>query len=378
MVNKLNKKRFKYIAGSLVVSMLFVSSLTYAAEDDDIVIFGGQFESEASSDDVSSNADDNTNDVIIDNNSENTNTNNSNNESSTNDTDTDNSVEVTDYSTGNENESESSSSNVENGTRDVEETSSDNIANTEKASNSSNSNNNNINSSIIVNENTNNIVPLEDSNNLNDFSDNIYIRTNNSNNSNGSNNNSNSDSNTNVKKLKARFVKLFSDDTYNYYLDRKSVRWIRVPYLNSEYMADVWIRMIEKKPNNENMTEDMYRYINEDIDDEITEARAKGILYDEVDIIVLRTKKYLLEHYYIRPKTQQIQFLCELEVFGRPQNAVRERTYDYKNWENLIPGSIEFAIYYSVLSDIGTSKASERGHMTAADMVEEYARISIR
>ena len=90
------------------------------------------------------------------------------------------------------------------------------------------------------------------------------------------------------------------------------------------------------------------------------------------------SKKYFLEHYYIRPKTRQIQFLCELEVVGRPQNTISERAYDYKNWENLIPGSIETAIYYGVLDVIGTGKANAKGHMTATDMLEEYLRISIR
>lgn len=380
-VNKVNnfyKKRFKYIVGSLVASMFFVSSLTYAAEDDDVVIFGGHFESESSSDDISSNAnnDDSTsnndNNINAGNSPENTNDANSNNETRIHTNEFDNTFNNNANPTINENEFESNNSNGESSTRNVDETNSNNNTDADNTVNSNDSNSNNINNPDDINENTNNITPLENSNNLNDSSDNIYIKPNNSNNT------SNSDSNANMKKLKARFVKLFSDDTYNYYLDRKSVRWVRVPYLNSEYMADVWIRMIEKKPNDENMSDDMYRYINEDVDDEITEARAKGILYDEVDVKVLRTKKYLLEHYYIRPKTQQIQFLCELEVFGRPQNAIKERSYDYKNWENLIPGSIEFAIYYSVLSDIGTSKASERGHMTAADMVEEYARISIR
>ena len=180
-----------------------------------------------------------------------------------------------------------------------------------------------------------------------------------------------------LKKQKARFVKLLSDDTYDYYLDRKAVRWINMPYSTSEYMADVWIRMLQKSPNNyDDMPSDLYDYVQE-TDDEITNAAEKGIIYDEVDVKVLRTKKYFLEHYYIRPKTQQIQFLCELEVIGRPQNAISERAYDYKNWESLIPGSVESSIYYSVLSDIGTGKASKRGHMTFVDMLDEYARIAL-
>ena len=180
-----------------------------------------------------------------------------------------------------------------------------------------------------------------------------------------------------MKKQKARFVKLLSDDSYDYYLDRNAVRWLNMPYSTSEYMADVWIRMIEKSPNRYNdIPSDLYDHLSAE-DDEINDAATKGIAYDEVDVRVLRSKKYFLEHYYIRPKTRQIQFLCELEVIGRPQNTISERPYEYKNWEGLIPGSVESSIYNGVLSEIGTGKAGKRGHMTFVDMLDEYARIAL-
>ena len=60
--------------------------------------------------------------------------------------------------------------------------------------------------------------------------------------------------------------------------------------------------------------------------------------------------KYFLSHYYIRPKTRQIQFLSELEVTGRPDNAITERPYSSLHWENLVPGSIEDDIYHGVFT----------------------------
>jgi hypothetical protein len=93
---------------------------------------------------------------------------------------------------------------------------------------------------------------------------------------------------------------------------------------------------------------------------------------------VLKHKKYFLQHYYIRPKTKQIQFLCELEVVGHPQNTVSEREYDYKNWENLIPSSIESMIYHMTLRSVSMKGSSEKGRMSVADMFDEYLRISIR
>ena len=176
-----------------------------------------------------------------------------------------------------------------------------------------------------------------------------------------------------LKKQKARFVKLLSDETYEYYLDRSAVRWVNMPYSTSEYMADVWIRMIEKDDKN---SDDLYQYLSAG-ESEIADAAEKGIDYAEVDKKVLSSRKYFLEHYYIRPKTKQIQFLCELEVIGRPQNAISERPYEYKNWEYLIPGSVESYIYSGVLEEIGTSKASKRNHMTFVDMLDEYARIAL-
>ena len=178
---------------------------------------------------------------------------------------------------------------------------------------------------------------------------------------------------------RARFVKLTMDDNYTYYLDRESVKWVRVPYTSSEYMADVWIRMIERFPEDDpdSALRD-YEYFNPDEIGEVMMAREKSIRYAPIDLEVLRRKEYFLEHYYIRPKTKQIQFLCELEVVGHPQNNAEGREYSYKNWENLIPGSVESMLYKAVLKEIGTSMADADGHRTFADYFEEYTRISIR
>ena len=148
--------------------------------------------------------------------------------------------------------------------------------------------------------------------------------------------------------------------------------------MNSEYMADVWIRMIEREQDTSAMPADLADYVNDTNTDEIALAKAKGYQYTPDDIKVLQHKKYFLERYFLRPKKDQIQFICELEVVGHPQNTASQRKYDYSNWEELIPGSIESILYYSIIQVIGKSKASERGHMTFADMFEEYGRISIR
>ena len=178
-----------------------------------------------------------------------------------------------------------------------------------------------------------------------------------------------------LKTLKQRFIKIAADDTYTYYLDKQSVQWKKMPYMASEYMADVWIRMVEHNPAP--LNDDMAYYGRENFNAEVALAREQGYQYSPEDLQVLSHQAYVLEHYYLRPKTNQIQFLCELEVFGRPQNTINERAYDYKNWENLVPGSVESVIYAATLKTIGKGKASERGHMTFFDMLDEYARIAL-
>ena len=172
-----------------------------------------------------------------------------------------------------------------------------------------------------------------------------------------------------------RFVKLAVDETYTYYLDKTSVQWRRMPYSSSEYIADVWVRLIERVPKQ--LDDDMAAYASDKYNAEVTLAREQGYQYSPEDLKVLRSSSYVLEHYYLRPKTKQIQFLCELEVFGRPQNTVNERAYDYKNWENLVPGSVESIIYAATIKIIGTYKADAKGHMTFSDMLDEYLRISL-
>lgn len=174
---------------------------------------------------------------------------------------------------------------------------------------------------------------------------------------------------TKLKMQKPRFVKLAMDESYIYYLDKQSVSWKRIPYFAEEYMADVWIVMVERDDEDIVPAHEL---------DAVIFAKEQGQQLPDSDIEVLQHRKYYMEHYYLRPKTEQIQFLSELEIVDRPQNTTAERKYDYQNWEYLIPGSTESIIYQTVIKTIGKSKATERGHMTFADMFEEYARISIR
>ena len=116
-------------------------------------------------------------------------------------------------------------------------------------------------------------------------------------------------------KKRERYLMLCQDDSFIYWLDTQNVRWIDMPYSSLESIIDIWVRL-------EDISEDAeYSY----------------------------PQKYYMEHFYLRPERQQIQFLSELEVTGKPQNAIKERQYRYENWENLVPGSTEEEIYYAVV-----------------------------
>ena len=147
----------------------------------------------------------------------------------------------------------------------------------------------------------------------------------------------------------SRFMKILFDSTYTYYMDTKNVRWIVCPHTSNEQIVDVWIKMV---PDSD-------------------AADASGSYSYPA--------KYYLEHYYIRPSTQQIQFMCELEVTGRPNNDIQERAYSASNWENLVPGSVEDSIYHAVLENIknvpDVSKKDTSG--SVSDILDEYLRISI-
>ena len=145
-----------------------------------------------------------------------------------------------------------------------------------------------------------------------------------------------------------RYVKIFQDNSYIYMMDMQTARWITCPHTGSEQIIDVWIKLVGNGSGDS--ASEPYSY----------------------------PSKYYLEHYYIRPDKQQIQFMSELEVTGRPNNAITERSYNAANWENLVPGSIEEEIYHAVVSnakDLVKQKANAKTE--GRDALEEMLRISL-
>ena len=155
------------------------------------------------------------------------------------------------------------------------------------------------------------------------------------------------------KKVKERYLKIIRDENgFAYYLDTRTARWRYLPYSANEKIIDVWVKLVQEGAGELAAAED-YSY----------------------------PQTYFLEHYYIRPDRQQIQFLCELEVTGRPQNAIKERDYSPANWEGLVPGSVEDEIYRATVDYLKKSKKygmTRHGkNITVRDALEEYFRISL-
>ena len=147
------------------------------------------------------------------------------------------------------------------------------------------------------------------------------------------------------KKKKARYIEICRDESFIYSMDCKAAFYTRIPHTIDEKMIDVWIKLepLEYAP-------DDYTY----------------------------PPKYYLEHYLLRPKRKQIQFLCEIEVTGRPANDVNDKRYDPRRWERLIPGSIEDTIFHAVLQHKGKIHDESSGNgKSARDYIENTFNISL-
>ncbi|WP_051533343.1 hypothetical protein [Anaerovibrio sp. RM50] len=142
-------------------------------------------------------------------------------------------------------------------------------------------------------------------------------------------------------KAPSRFIKFAEDENYVYYLDKQDSGWVRRPYTMDKYVIEAWVKMVPY----EYAIHDMY---SPEIDD----------------------SRYFLEHYLVDPPNKKIQFMCEIEVEGgRPHNNVTQRKYDHKNWEPLIPESVEDTVFHAVVDKYG--KTNENNTWKTIDEIIE-------
>ncbi len=148
-----------------------------------------------------------------------------------------------------------------------------------------------------------------------------------------------------------KYLRIYEDASFAYYMDKENTKWVPMPYRNQK-MLDVWVRLVP---------------IDEAADCETVEA--VGLEYPF-------KKHYFLEHYYMKLHPEKIQFLCELEVTGRPNNDVATGRYNPAAWEELVPGSIEDRIFHKVMKYYkNTLRKAEETKTT--DFLEDVFRISL-
>lgn len=150
-----------------------------------------------------------------------------------------------------------------------------------------------------------------------------------------------------------RYFIISKDKSFTYYMDTENSRWMRCPYKASEYIIDVWVKLVEN-------------------------SEIEAVRNEESKEL----SKYYMEHYYLRPNSEQLQFISEMEVSnGRPNNDIMERKYSPSKWERLIPGSIEDSIYKGVMRNVikhdmlkgkesKTSRPIDRFHTIASSVAE--------
>ncbi len=161
----------------------------------------------------------------------------------------------------------------------------------------------------------------------------------------GSDSEAGKDAEEEEQKRKARYIEICRDESFIYSMDRKAAFYTHIPHTIDEKMIDVWIKL------------EPLEYLPEDY---------------------TYPPKYYLEHYLLRPKRKQIQFLCEIEVSGRPANDVEDKRYDPRRWERLIPGSIEDTIFHAVLQHKGKIHDESTANGTSVrDYIENTFNISL-
>ncbi len=120
-----------------------------------------------------------------------------------------------------------------------------------------------------------------------------------------------------------RYIMFAEDNQFYYYLDRLSTKWIYAPGNNKEKIISAWIILLPKSSVDSKPQLGDYMMVNAD-------------------------SSYLLDHYYINPATNQIQFVTELDVYGQPQNTANQGRYSMRNWESIVPGSVEDTIFIGI------------------------------
>lgn len=117
-----------------------------------------------------------------------------------------------------------------------------------------------------------------------------------------------------------RYVLIYKDDEYNYYLDQVTAKKMNHPYLKEEIL-DVWLKI-------ENTSQSGYT--------------------DPIS--------YTMKHYYVRLTEKQMQMINSVEFNGENPTYSPDQPYREKNWMTLVPSSAEESCYLKVVELMDKAK----------------------
>lgn len=121
-----------------------------------------------------------------------------------------------------------------------------------------------------------------------------------------------------------RFVYLFADDEYKYYLDRQTARQINHPYLN-EKLLDVWLKIVSNT----------------------------NAVYADPD-------NYIMQHYFVRLKEKQLQLVNEVVFNGETAfNNDPDIPYREKNWRTVVPSSSDEGCYLEIVKYMNKNQSDK-------------------
>ncbi|MBP2630827.1 MAG: hypothetical protein H6Q70_1455 [Firmicutes bacterium] len=121
-----------------------------------------------------------------------------------------------------------------------------------------------------------------------------------------------------------RYVLIYKDDEYNYYLDQVTAKKMNHPYLKEEIL-DVWLK-VENTPKN---------------------GYADPVIYT-------------MKHYYVRLKEKQMQMINSVEFNGENPTYSPDETYREKNWKTLVPSSAEESCYLKIVELVNKTEGKTK------------------
>lgn len=141
-----------------------------------------------------------------------------------------------------------------------------------------------------------------------------------------------------IEKPVERYVFIYADDEYNYYLDTKTAKQMQHPYL-SEDLLDVWIKIVSNTSN---------QYLDQ-------------------------SSATVMQHYYVRLNQRQMQLINEVALGN--DSAFKNQPdipYSEKKWRTVVPGSSDEGCYDGIIKAT-TVKKTNKNKLTLGKILSQVS-----